>query len=463
VRHGTYLRIARAALSLAAIAAVTALIELLDQFAPVISLGPIYLLAIVPIAIAWGLVYAIPASIVSMLCLNFFFLPPLYTFTLADSRNWAALAVYVVVAIVVSELAVRMRRRAAEAEQRGREETLLAGIAASLLEGRPIDEVIEKLGGDLAAVLRVEGCRIELGAPRDPPPGESPYELRVGDTRVGTLYLLEGPDPDLSARNRFLPALASLLAVAIERERLVREAVEAEAFKRSDSVKTAVLRSVSHDLRSPLTAIRAAGGTLRRSLADLTPADRDSLLDTVCVEAERLERIVANLMDLSRLQAGAADPEREVCPLDELLGRALAELGPEAQRIEVSIPEDAPLVEVDPAQLDRVLVNLLENALRFSPASDPVHVRVTQTRRDALVRVVDRGSGIPEDQLERIFEPFRTAAQAADSQGSGLGLAIARGFAEANGGRVWAESRPGQGASFVLALPLVPDPAAIQR
>jgi two-component system sensor histidine kinase KdpD len=448
--------------TLAAIGAVTGLVHLLDSVAPVISLGAIYLLAIVPIAVAWGLRYGVAASILSMLALNFFFLPPRYTLTLADSENWVALAIYLVVAIAVSHLATSARRRAAEAEQREREETLLADLATSLLHGRPIADVLDDAGRRAAAVLGVESCRIQRGPRREPPPGESPYDLEVEGVRVGTLFLREGPEPQLETRKRFLPALASLLAVAVERDQLVREAVEAEALRRSDAVKTTVLRAVSHDLRSPLTAIRVAGGTLRRSLADLDPADRDALLDTVCCEADRLDRIVSDLLDLSRLESGTVEAHRELCTLDALIGRALAALGPAGARVDVSLPEEAPPVEVDAAQVERVLVNLLENALRFSPEEERVTLRATSTRRDVLLRVVDHGPGIPEGELEQVFQAFRTGSTSGGRKGAGLGLAIARGFAEANGGRVWAESRPGQGSTFVVALPASAVPAVVE-
>jgi two-component system sensor histidine kinase KdpD len=459
VRRTAVRHVYRSAATVAAIGVVTGLIHLLDSVTPVISLGAVYLLAIVPIAGAWGLGYAIAASILSMLALNFFFLAPLYTLTLAHSENWVALAIYLVVAVAVSHLAARARRRAAEASQREREEALLADVATSLLHGRPIAEVLAEAGERAAGVLGVESCRIQPGPRREPPRGESPYDLEVEGVRVGTLYLREGPDPQIATRNRFLPALASLLAVAVERDRLVGEAVAAETLRRSDAAKTTVLRAVSHDLRSPLTAIRVAGGTLRRSLADLGPDDRDALLDTVCGEAERLDRIVSDLLDLSRLEAGVVEPQREILTLDAVIGRAFAALGAAAARVDAALPEDVPVVEVDAAQLERVLVNLLENALRFSPEPEDVALRVTTTRREVLVRVVDRGPGIPEEELEEVFEPFRTATTIPGRQGAGLGLAIARGFAEANGGRLWAESRPGQGATIVLALPSVSVPA----
>lgn len=441
------------ATSIAAVALVTAVIALLKPAVPVLSLGVLYLFAVLPIAVLFGIAYSIPVSVASMLAFNWFFLPPVYTFTLADSSNWFALAVYLMTAIVVSELAARSRRRANEAEQRERETALLAEIATALLQGEQVGTELDRIEESAAAVLDANRARIELGAQRDPPVGEAPLELRAGGIRVGTLYVDEQSEPELAVRRRFLPALASLLAVAVERDRLSREALEAEALRRSDALKTAILRTVSHDLRSPLTAIRVAAEGLGSSELTLDPADRAELLDAIRGESARLDRLVGNLLDLSRLQAGAAEPTRELWTPEQLVAQAIDELGPEADRVQVELPADLPPVSVDAIQAQRIIVNLLDNALKFSEAEERVLVRGTHTRRDVLLRVIDRGPGIPPDELERVFEPFHRVSGVRDRRGAGLGLAIARGFAEANGGRVWAESRPEQGAVFVVALP----------
>ncbi len=380
----------------AAVAVVTGAIYGFREFVPVVGLGVLYVLAVLPIAVVFGRAYAVPVAIVSMLAFNFFFLPPVHTFTLADASNWFVLAVYLVTAIVASDLAARARARAAEAEQREREEAVLGRLATSLLQGGSVTAQLDEIAPAVAGVLGADRVRIELGKPREPPRGEAPYPLEAGDRQIGTVYAREGPRANLTVRRRFLPALASLLAVATEREQLTAEAVAADALRRSDAVKTTVLRAVSHDLRSPLTAIRVAGSTLRRSIDDLSPADRDALLDTVCNEAERLDRIVTDLLDLSRLEAGAAEPQREITPLDALLGRVLADVDPGGRRVDVSLPDDVTLVDVDAAQVERVLVNLLDNALRFSPEDERVVVRVTTTRKETLIRIVDRGPGIAE-------------------------------------------------------------------
>jgi two-component system sensor histidine kinase KdpD len=442
--------------SAVAVAVVTAAIELLKQHVPVLSLGVLYLFAVLTIAVWYGLAWAFVVSVASMLAFNWFHLPPVHTFTLADSQNWFALAVYLATAVVVSDLAARARRRAAAAEQRERESALLAELATELLRGRDLDEELGEVASRTAAVLGVDSAQIELGVPRRPPPDSSPLPLEAAGRAVGTLYVPAGSDPNVAARHRFLPALAALLAVAVDRDRLEREALEAETLRRSDLVKTALLRAVSHDLRSPLTGVRTAVGALRNPSLRLSEQDRAELLETIEVDSERLARLVSDLLDLSRLEAGGAPAEPEVWSLDDLVREAVDGVN---ARDRVDVVGTA-LVNVDAAQVQRAIANLIENALRYSPTSSPIVVRINATRSEAIVRVVDHGPGLAEDELEKVFEPFYRHDGDARS-GAGLGLAIARGFAAANGGRVWAESRPGQGATFALALPVVELPVEL--
>ena len=258
--------------------------------------------------------------------------------------------------------------------------------------------------------------------------------------------------PDRGARRRLLPALASLLGVALDRERLQTEALEAEALRRSDAMKTALLRSVSHDLRSPLMAILTSASALDRADLELAEEDRHELLEAILIEAARLDRIVSNLLDLSRLQSGAAQPDPALCSVDDLVVQAIADVD-DADRVQVALGAGSPAVRADAHQIERALANLIENALKYSPPEEPVRLQVSGTPSEVHVRVIDHGPGIPAEELDRLFEPFQRGGTAAGQRGAGLGLAIARGFAEANGGRVWAESRAGQGATFVLALP----------
>ena len=345
-----------------AVVGVTGAVFGLRTVAPVLSLGVLYVFAVLPVAIGWGLAYAIPVSIASMLAFNYFFLPPVHTLALRDSENWFALAVYLVTGVVVSELAARARRRAVEAEERER-------AAAELAE----------------------------------------------------------------------------------------KTVEAEALRRSDVAKTALLRAVSHDLRSPLTAIKAATEGLENTTFRLGSADRAELLAAIRLEAERLDRLVGNLLDLSRLEVGAVHASRELWSVDELVGRAVDALGLDATRVSVSLPDQVLFVEVDAGQIERALVNLLENALKFSRSADRVSIAVDAGDHDVVVAVRDEGIGLAPGDLESIFEPFHRGASGSGRVGAGLGLAIVRGFAQANGGRVWAESAD-RGATFFLALPTVEAP-----
>jgi two-component system, OmpR family, sensor histidine kinase KdpD len=428
------------------VTAVTGAIELLRPHVPVLSLGVLYILAVLPVAVVWGLAYSVPVAFASMLAFNFFFLPPLYTFTLADSRNWFALAVFVVTAIVVSELAAGARRRA-------RESALLAEIATSLLHRGEVGRELDRIAADAARALQVEHARIEIGhLDAEASEKAGAFPLAVDGRKVGTIHLERPRQSGSAARRRLLPALASLLGVAIDREQLAREALEAEALRRSDAMKTALLRAVSHDLRTPLMAILTSASALVRPDLELGRDDRDELAATILGEAERLDRLVSNLLDLSRLQAGAAQPAPDLWPVDDLVVQALDELGEAGRRVEVSFPEESPAIRTDGYQIERALVNLLENALRYSPPGENVYVQVAPTAGEVVVRVVDHGPGVRTHERELIFEPFQRGEDGG-GRGAGLGLAIARGFAEANGGRLWVESRAGQGAAFVLALP----------
>ncbi len=443
-----------------AVAVVSLAIELFDDYAPVLSLGVLYIFAVLPIAIFWGPVLAVPVAIASMLAFNFLFLEPLYTFTLADRKNWFALVVYVVTAIVVGTLASRYRARRAEAEQREREAALLADMAADLLRGAEPEEGIGRIEERTAAVLSVSSVRIVLGDRPRVAAHESPHPLTVEGRVIGVLVTPESEEPALATKRRLLPAIASLIGVAIERETLAREALEAETLRRSDAAKTAVIQTVSHDLRTPLATIEQALDGLESRELELTDADREGLLETIRAEHLRLKRLVENLLDLSRLQAHAIRARPELWTAEELVAQALEDL-PHAERVVVTAPTGLPAVRVDATQIQRALVNVLENALRVSPPGETVSVRLTSTRKEILIRVTDRGPGIPEQERERIFEPFHRVADRSDEPGAGLGLAIARGFTEANGGRLWPESREGQGASFVIALPLVELPAPV--
>jgi K+-sensing histidine kinase KdpD len=250
-------------------------------------------------------------------------------------------------------------------------------------------------------------------------------------------------------------AMQATTALLLDRERLQAATIETEALRRSDDVKTALLRAVSHDLRSPLTAIIAAGEAL--SSERVEDGDRRALADAVTAEAARLSRLVDKLLDLSRLEGGHAKPRPDWCSIEEVVAAAVEDLGERGALVRVSLEHDLPFVRADAAQLERAIANLLDNAVRFS-AGEQALVRARALGDRLAIRVVDRGPGISHGDLERVFEPFYQGAGDRPHEGSGLGLAIVRGLVEVNGGRVWAESTPGQGTTFVVEVPLEPAP-----
>lgn len=437
--------------SVGAVALVTALIGVLDQWMPVLSLGALYVFAVLLVSVVWGLAFALPVAVASMLAFNWFFLPPTHTFHLRDGENWLVLMLYLVVAVVTSELAARARKKAREAAQREREAALLAEVAVSLLGGRAVTDELDDIAGRAAIVLGVPLASIVLGAGEDGSPDVVSFPLAVGGRTLGTISTpLPGP-ADERIVGRFLPALSSLLAVALDREELQREALEAEALRHSDAVKTTVLRAVSHDLRSPLTAITAAAGGLQSTELALDAHDRSELVATILSECGRLERMVSDLLDLSRLEVGAAAPVREIWTVEELVGAALDELQDEGTTV-VDMPDDLPPVEVDAGQARRILVNLIENAKRHAATATGVRVSAMSYGGEVVsLTVRDDGPGIDTADVEIVFEPFWRGARGGGR--TGLGLAIARGFAEANGGSLRAEPSE-QGATMVLTLPV---------
>jgi two-component system sensor histidine kinase KdpD len=471
------------------VALCTLIVYPLKHVAPVVSLGVVYLPAVLIVSIIWGGWLGVATAFVSAAAFNFFHLEPVGHFAIRQSSNWVALVAFLVVAGLASSVAEVTRARAQEAEARRREADLAAEMARLLLRGDDLAGALPTAASRLAQALELSSAAIEMDAVEG---GERDlaFPLRDGTTRLGTL--LVGADTSEASlrrlQERVVPALEALLSAALERESLLGGVVETAALRRADTVKTALLRAVSHDLRSPLTAISAAGEAL--GSPSISKPERDELVAVIGEEAERLSRLVDNLLDLSRLEAGAAEPRRDWTSVEELIRAALAELGAGAEDFSLSIDEELPLVSVDPVQMERAFVNVLENARRHS-GGHPVSVRARAVRGLArvpekarsdgdgvgatglattagarpgggrvIVRVVDRGPGIPPAQLERVFEPFyRAGTSSSGHRGSGLGLAIARGFTQASSGSLYVESLPGQGASFVFELPLR-DPAS---
>jgi two-component system sensor histidine kinase KdpD len=444
--------------ALGAVALTTLVVYPLKRVAADISLSVVYLLAVLFIATYWGAWLAIATAFLGAAAFNFFHIPPTGRFTVADGENWVALVVFLVAAMVASALADAARSRALEADQRRREADLAAEMSRTLLRGEDLGAALHVAAERLATAFELPSAAIELG-PVQADERRLVFALRDGSRQIGTLVLPAGiPEGTLGrVQERVVPALEALLAAALERDALLNDVVETRALRRSDVLKTALLRAVSHDLRSPLTAIIAAAEPLAGEHVD--EQDRRELAAGISLEAERLSRLIDQLLDLSRLEAHAVEARPEWVSIDEVLRAAVDEVATPAEFSLVLDPA-LPLVQADAAQLERAFANLLENSARHA-GGHPVSVRARPVGHRVLVRIVDRGPGIPPSQLERVFEPFyRSGNDRTGHRGSGLGLAIARGFLEVNGAKVWAESLPNQGTSFVVELPLEPLSAA---
>ena len=425
----------------------------LTSLALTASLSVVYLPAVLVIAAYWGLTLGLLTSFASAAAFNFFHLPPLGRFTIADSRNWVALLAFVLVAVVVSTMAELARGRAVEAERRRREADLTATLARELLAGERTQDALRATARRLAEGLGLASASLELGQV----PGNERHMAMplTGAERLPLATLLIPRDIPAGTmerlRSQVAPTLAALVAVALHRDAMQAEAVETAALRRSDELKTALLRAVSHDLRTPLTAIVTAGHALGSE--SLTGEEREQLSAAVVEEGERLSTLIDKLFDLSRLQAGRLEPRRESVSIEEVLLSAEDALPAAAGHLRLVVDPQTPPLMADAAQLERAFANLIENALRYS-GDQQVRVSVRRVGPRVVVRVTDRGPGIPEGEQDRVFEPFYRGSDANRSPGSGLGLAIAKGFVEANGGTIAVESLPGQGTSLVVSFPV---------
>jgi two-component system sensor histidine kinase KdpD len=435
------------------VAASTALIFPLRSAAPAVSLGVVYLLVVLLVSSYWGLWLGLLTSVTSAAAFNWFHIPPTGRFTISNTENWVALAVFLAAATIASTLAEVARAGLADARRRQEEADLAADMARILLGGTSLRDALPVASDRLARALRLDIAQLRLDS-GDAPEGAVVIELDVGPARNASMTV--APVAEAAQlerlRTRVAPSVGALLSAAIDREDLQSEVVETQALRRSDVIKTALLRAVSHDLRTPLTSIMTAAEAVRSPSID--PVDRDELVAVITDEAERLARLVDNLLDLSKLQAGAAEPRADWVSIDDVVRTAAEHLdGRAGAPIHLSLDRDLPLIEADAAQLERVFVNLLENAQRFSGES-PVQVRARVVGRHLKVRVIDGGPGIPARELPHLFEPFRQGHDPRGHTGAGLGLAIVKGFVEANGATVSAESLPGQGAVFAIDFPL---------
>ncbi|SCL22006.1 osmosensitive K+ channel signal transduction histidine kinase [Micromonospora nigra] len=430
----------------------------------------IFLAAVVGVALVGGLWPALVAALGGFLLLNWFFTPPYYTLTIAEKDNLLALGVFVGIAVAVSGVVDVAARRTREAARASADAQTLATVAGSVLRGqRPLPALLDRLRETFA--LRAVSV-LELAADAEKRPGRAGDDTAwrvvasVGDAPAGSPSAGETSVPVddrltivlcgrrlEAADRRIVEAFAAQAAVALRQERLAEEAAAARPLAEADRMRTALLAAVSHDLRTPLASAKAAVSSLRSHDVDFDPDDQAELLATADESLDRLGRLVANLLDMSRLQAGALGINATAIGLEDAVPRALDELGPDAANVTTDIPADLPAATADPGLLERVLVNLVANALRHSPPGQPPTITASAHSGQVELRVIDTGPGIPQDQWDHVFLPFQRLGDRDNSTGVGLGLALSRGLAEAMGGSITPETTPGGGLTMVLRLP----------
>ncbi|MFD4993045.1 DUF4118 domain-containing protein [Cellulosimicrobium cellulans] len=456
-------RVAGFVLAVAGPAGLTALLDA-ERAAVGLSTQVMLFLALsVGVALVGGMWPALACAVVSFLCLNWFFTPPTGLLTVADPENLLALLVFVLVAAAVASVVDLSARRTVQAYRARAEASTLAALSRSVLSGEDTAEaVVARLAQtfQLRRVALEERARTDgraqawstiAVADRAVDPGAGDETRTVVSVDDDLRLVLDGR-PLPAGDRQVLEAFGAQAGIVLEYRRLREEAARAAVLAEADATRTALLAAVSHDLRTPLAAIRAAVDGLRSPEAVLEPQDRTALVETAASETERLEQLIDNLLDLSRLQTGSVAPVLRDVSLEEIVPVAVEPHGP---RVALDVPEDLPLVRTDPGLLERVVANVVANAARFAPADDRVRVRASASGGIVEVRVVDRGPGVPDDAKERMFESFQRLGDAG-GHGVGLGLAVARGFARAVGAALVPEDTPGGGLTMVLSVPVAP-------
>ena len=432
-----------------------------------VSLG--YIVAVLLIAITYGLGPGVLASVLAFVAYIYFFVPPLHTFSVATSQDLIRLFLFLGVAIVTSSIAARSRSRAEEARHRAQIQEALYGLSQAISTEVAAEAILPVIAEQIMALLHAAGCVILLSSGNTLRPAVTVGQigrdddavvnpLRVGDRTLGMVRVWEQAQvPFTDDAHRLLDALVRQAALAVERTRLVAEATQLQVVMESDRLKSALLHSISHDLRTPLATVKGAASNLRDQSVVWHPDAEQALLEMIEVEADRLNRLVRNLLDMSRIETGSGLPPTELALFEDVLGPVLQRLRLTLHEhpIAVDLAEDVPLVPMALLQIDQVLTNLLENAAKYAPKGTPITITASLVDDRLQVSIVDQGPGIPASERERIFDKFyRLSEPESSAGGAGLGLAICRYWVEAYGGRIWTHPRPGGGAIFTFTLPL---------
>jgi len=416
----------------------------------------LFLLMAVVVAMVGGLAPALIAAVAGSLLLNYYFTPPFHTLTIGETNNALALFVFVGVAMLVSSAVDLAARRTREAARAAAESSTLANLAGSVVGGAdPLTTMLDSLRGtfSLTAVTLFE--RTDTGwtvlahaGPACVTPDQADTEVAAGGGLILALQggLLQAED------QRIVSAFAAQVALVHDRIRLSQAAAQAAPVAEANKMRTALLAAVGHDLRTPLAAAKAAVSSMLSLDVQLSDPDRHELLSTADESLDRLAALVENLLDMSRLQAGAMPMHLQAVSVDEVVGRALDDLRPEGRELTIDLPERSPSALADPGLLERILVNVTRNALRHSPPDIPPRITASQLGQRVEIRVVDCGPGIPRDDHERVFLPFQRLGDTDNTTGVGLGLALSRGLAEAMGGTLEPDETPGGGLTMVVSL-----------
>jgi two-component system sensor histidine kinase KdpD len=432
----------------------------------------LFLVGVVAVALVGGVYPAVLAAVAGSLLLNYYFTPPIHRFTIAGHENVLALVAYLVVAVAVSTVVDLAARRTREAARASAEAEVLSTLAGSVLRGeRALPALLERLreAFALTSVTLLErrpdsqpGPELQhdpeawliaatAGTPACTSPDDGDTDIPVGADLVLALRGRTLPAAD----RRILEAFAAQAAIALRQQRLAEEAAKAAPLAEADRMRTALLNAVSHDLRTPLASAKAAVDSLAMPDIVWSEEEHDELLATAAESIDRLDRLVANLLDLSRLQAGALGIFSQHLAVADTVATALDDIGPAAHAVRTQLPEQLPDAVADPALLERVLVNLLRNALRYSPVGRPVLVTASAMEDTVQLRIADRGPGIPHGDRDRVFQPFQRLGDRDNHTGVGLGLALSRGLTEAMGGTLELDDTPGGGLTMTLTLPAV--------
>jgi two-component system sensor histidine kinase KdpD len=427
----------------------------------------LYLLAVVAAGVVGHLWPALLAAALSFVGLDYYFTPPIHTFAVDKAEDLLVLAIFLLVAASVSAALSAALEQRARAEAREHQLRALYNVTSRLLSGAGLDAVLVDLAGSLRRLYGVQGCRM-IVVDRD---GKEREHAASGATEgevvtvplvtegsaVGRIELIGPPDSGIGeTEEAVLETFAGQLAMAIQRTRLGQDAASARLEAETSRTRAALFSSVTHDLRTPLASITASASSLLDEAVPFSGEQRLELLRTILEESERLNRLVGNLMDLSRLRAGALAPTRDPVPVDELVSSVLGRMRSQLQGrpVKVQIREDIPPVPVDVVQIDQVLTNLLENAIRFSPLGTEIAVIAIRWQNQVEIKVADRGPGIRPEDRSRVFDEFYRSDVGDRRAGTGLGLAIARAIVTAHGGSMRIEDTPGGGATVAFRIPL---------